>query len=49
VDPGGSWLSPAGRCPVVQQWHGVRETSSGKFGSRETVDHGRNWPQLAGG
>jgi hypothetical protein len=27
VDPGRSWLSPAGRCPIVQQWHGVGETS----------------------
>jgi hypothetical protein len=40
---GGSWLPPGGRCPIVQEWHGVRETSSGKFGPREVVDHARNW------
>jgi hypothetical protein len=22
---GGSWLPPAGRCPVVQKWHGERK------------------------
>jgi hypothetical protein len=21
VDPGGGWLPPAGRCPIVQQWY----------------------------
>jgi hypothetical protein len=35
VDPGGSWLPPAERCPIVQQWHGTREMPSGKFGPRE--------------
>jgi hypothetical protein len=25
----------------VQQWRGVRETSTGKFGPREIVDHGK--------
>jgi hypothetical protein len=39
----------AERCPLVQQWHGARETSSGKFGPREIVDGRRNWPQPAGG
>jgi hypothetical protein len=38
VDPGGSWLPPAGRCPAVQQWHGAREMSLGKFGPSEIVD-----------
>jgi hypothetical protein len=27
VDPGGSRLPPAGRCRVVQKWHGARGTS----------------------
>jgi hypothetical protein len=36
-------------CPVVQQWYGARETSSGKFGPRKIVDCGRNLPQAAGG
>jgi hypothetical protein len=31
MDPGKCWLPPAGRCPAVQQLHGKRETSSGKF------------------
>jgi glycerol kinase len=22
VNPGGSWLPPAGRCPAMQKWHG---------------------------
>jgi hypothetical protein len=45
VNPGGCWLSPAGRCLVaVQQWHGVEEISSGIFRPREMLDHGRNWP-----
>jgi hypothetical protein len=35
VDPGGSWLPPAEMCPIVQQWHGARETSSGKFCPRK--------------
>jgi hypothetical protein len=29
--PLGSWLPPAGRRSIVQQWHGARETSSGKL------------------
>jgi hypothetical protein len=37
VDPGGSWLPPAGRCPVVQLWHGARETSSGRNPERTVV------------
>jgi hypothetical protein len=48
VDPGGSRLPPAGRCPVMQQWHGTRETSSGKFGLRVIMDGSRNCPQPAG-
>jgi hypothetical protein len=32
---------------MVQQCHGTRETSSGKLGPREIIDHRRNWPQLA--
>jgi hypothetical protein len=48
LDPGGSWLLPAGRYPIMQQWYGARETSSGKFGPREIVDCGSNWPQPAG-
>jgi hypothetical protein len=47
VDPEGRWLPPAGRYPFVQQWHGARETSSGKFRPREIVNHRRNWLQLA--
>jgi hypothetical protein len=31
VDPGGSWLQPAGRCPPVQKWHGEKETSIRKI------------------
>jgi hypothetical protein len=38
VDPGRSWLPPAGRCPAVQPWHGARETSSEKLRPREYVD-----------
>jgi hypothetical protein len=49
VDPEGSWLPPAGRCSIMQQWYGTRETSSGRFRPREIVDHRRGWPQLAGG
>jgi hypothetical protein len=41
VDPGGIWLPSAGKCPVVQQWHGARETSAGKSAPREIVDRGR--------
>jgi hypothetical protein len=26
VDPGGSRLPPAGRCPAMQKWHGTRGT-----------------------
>jgi hypothetical protein len=44
VDPEGSSLLPAGRCPAVQKWHGVKGNSSGRFGSRKTVNRGRNWP-----
>jgi hypothetical protein len=33
----------------MQQWHGTREMSSGKFGPRGIVDCRRNWPQPAGG
>jgi hypothetical protein len=47
----GSWGKLAATCrkvSYVQEWHGTRETSSGKFGPREIVDSGRNWPQLAG-
>jgi hypothetical protein len=40
----GSWLPPAGRCPVVKRWHGARETSSGKFGPGDTGDPGVTWP-----
>jgi hypothetical protein len=49
VDSGGNLLPSAGRYPVVQQWHGSREASSEKFGPREIVDLGNNWPQPAGG
>jgi hypothetical protein len=35
------WLLPAGRCPAVQQWHGVRGTSSRKFRHKEIVDRGK--------
>jgi hypothetical protein len=45
VDPGGSSLPPGGRCPFVQQWHGARETSSGKFGPGEIGDPEVNWPE----
>jgi hypothetical protein len=38
VDPGESWLLPAGRWPNMQQWHSAREVSSGKFGPREIVN-----------
>jgi hypothetical protein len=31
MDPEGSWLPPAGRCPAMQKWHGEKETSSRKF------------------
>jgi hypothetical protein len=48
MDPEGSWLLPAERSLVMQQWHGARETSSGKYGPRETVDCERNWTQLTG-
>jgi hypothetical protein len=44
VDPGGSWLSPAGRCPTVQKWHGEKETSSGEFGSWKSVNGKRSSP-----
>jgi hypothetical protein len=47
VDPEGSRLLPAGKCPVVQKWHGEKETASGKFGSRQVVNRGRNWPSHA--
>jgi hypothetical protein len=42
-------LPPAERCPIVQQWHNVRETSSEKLGPRKIGDRRRNWPQPAGG
>jgi hypothetical protein len=32
----------------MKQYHGAREISSGKFGPREIMDRGRNWPQPAG-
>jgi hypothetical protein len=44
VYPGGGWLPPAERCPTMQQWHGARKMSSGKFRPREFADCGRNWP-----
>jgi hypothetical protein len=44
VDPGGSWLLPAGRCPAVQKWLGEIGTSSGFFRPKEIVDGGRNCP-----
>jgi hypothetical protein len=31
VDPGETRLPPAGRCPAVQKWHGVKEISSGEL------------------
>jgi hypothetical protein len=42
MDPGGSWLPPAGRCPVVQQWHGEKgnfrkSETRGYCGSRKEV------------
>jgi hypothetical protein len=48
-DCGSWWKLPAGRCPVVQEWHGARGMSSGNSGPREFVDRRRNWPQPAGG
>jgi hypothetical protein len=46
VDPGGSWLPPAGRCPAVQQWHGAREISWEKLGPWKIVGHARSLLQL---
>jgi hypothetical protein len=43
VDHGGNWLLPAGRHPVMQQWHSARETFSEKFGLKKIVDHARSW------
>jgi hypothetical protein len=31
----------------VQKWHGEKGNSSGRFGSRKTVNHGRNWTSPA--
>jgi hypothetical protein len=41
LDPGGSQLPPAGRCPTLQKWHGGKETSSGELGPRRIVGPGR--------
>jgi hypothetical protein len=38
VNPGGSWLPPARRCPAVQQWHGVRGASSGESRHAQILD-----------
>jgi hypothetical protein len=32
VDPGGSWLPPAGRYPAIQESHDTREASSERIG-----------------
>jgi hypothetical protein len=42
VDSGVNWPPPAGRCPTVQEWHGERGTSTGKFRARKIVDPGVN-------
>jgi hypothetical protein len=47
VEPGGTRLPPAGSCPAMQKWHGEKGNSSGRFGSRKTVDRGMNWPSPA--
>jgi hypothetical protein len=44
MDLGESRLSPAGRRPVVQHWHGERRNSYGKMGPRIIVDSARSWP-----
>jgi hypothetical protein len=35
---------PAGRCPSVQKWHGVKGTTSEKFGSWRSLDGERSLP-----
>jgi hypothetical protein len=40
VGPGGSWLPPAGRCPAVQEWHGIRGTSSRLSGPEPRLSEG---------
>jgi hypothetical protein len=42
VDPGGSWLPPAGRCLAMQQWHGEKGNSAEKVAHRKIVDGARN-------
>jgi hypothetical protein len=47
----GSWRKLAAACRRVSHCAAVarrKETSSGKFGPRDIVDHARNWPQPAG-
>jgi hypothetical protein len=44
MNPGGSRLPPAGRCPTMQKWHGERGNSSRDLDPRKTVDHERSSP-----
>jgi hypothetical protein len=48
LNPGGSRLPPAWRCPAVQKWHGEKETSSGELGPRKIVSPGREGPYQTG-
>jgi hypothetical protein len=46
-DKRGSRLPPAGRFSPLQNWADEKGNSSGRIGSRKTVNHGRNWSSPA--